>query len=119
VNGLETTMRVLLTPFAIAIVCSAVASVAGAAEKAGSTATIGTGMTSPSAAAGPTTKSPSTKGIKTLSTTGAAELTADECTRLGGEITNNSDPNCKSNQRCKTTLGNGDIRSVCVDEVAQ
>ena len=51
--------------------------------------------------------------------TGAAELTAEECTRLGGEVTANGDPNCKTNTRCKMTLANGDLRSICIDEVSQ
>lgn len=54
-----------------------------------------------------------------MSQVGSAELTSQECERLGGVVTSNSDPNCKSNQRCKTTLSNGDIRSICIDEVAQ
>jgi len=50
---------------------------------------------------------------------GTAELTAEECTRLGGEVTANGDPNCKTNTRCKMTLANGDLRSICIDEVSQ
>jgi len=59
------------------------------------------------------------KGAAGMSQVGSAELTSQECERLGGVVTANGDPNCKSNQRCKTTLSNGDIRSVCIDEVAQ
>ncbi|CAN7550066.1 hypothetical protein LJR255_003910 [Pararhizobium sp. LjRoot255] len=66
----------------------------------------------------PRMKAPSIKdratGLQT--TVGSAELTAQECERVGGVVTGNGDPNCKSNQRCKTTLSNGDIRSVCIDE---
>jgi hypothetical protein len=58
-------------------------------------------------------------GVANLPGMTSSELTAQECTRLGGEITANGDPNCKSNQRCKMTLSNGDLRSVCIDEVSQ
>lgn len=54
-------------------------------------------------------------GIRT--TGGAVELTAQECERLGGTVTPNGDPNCKSNQRCYNKLPNGDLRSICIDEV--
>ncbi|WP_173519159.1 hypothetical protein [Ensifer sesbaniae] len=66
----------------------------------------------------PLVKAPSVKDRATgpLTTVGSAELTAQECERVGGVVTANGDPNCKSNQRCKTTLSNGDIRSVCIDE---
>ncbi|MGN7878179.1 hypothetical protein [Rhizobiales bacterium] len=62
----------------------------------------------------PLVKSPSVKAGATgpQTTVGSAELTAQECERVGGVVTGNGDPNCKSNQRCKTTLSNGDIRSV-------
>lgn len=64
-------------------------------------------------------KKPSIKGGPTggKTTVGSSALTAEECERLGGVVTGNGDPNCKSNQRCKTTLSNGDLRSVCIDEV--
>ncbi len=62
-----------------------------------------------------TSKTPnSLRGPKTIR---PAPLTAQECERLGGAVTGNGDPTCKTNSRCKMTLPNGDLRSVCIDEV--
>ncbi|EFG9153095.1 hypothetical protein BL864_005550 [Escherichia coli] len=59
-------------------------------------------------------KAPS--GLRGPKTIKPVQLTAQECERLGGAVTGNGDPNCKTNTRCKMTLPNGDLRSVCIDE---
>jgi hypothetical protein len=80
--------------------------------------------TAPSTSVGKmaTSKTGKSGGVATAPTTvgTVAELTEQECTRLGGTVTSGipNDSTCKTNTRCKMTLGNGDIRSVCVDEVA-
>ncbi len=50
----------------------------------------------------------------------STELTEGECTRLGGTVTSDGKPNipgCSTGLRCKTVGSNGDIHSICIDEV--
>lgn len=47
------------------------------------------------------------------------ELTESECTRLGGTVTSDGNPQlpgCSTGLRCKTVGSNGDIHSICIDE---
>jgi hypothetical protein len=44
-----------------------------------------------------------------------ANLTKQECRKLGGTLQN--DTKCKNAQRCVITLANGDVNSICIDEV--
>ena len=107
-------MTIFLRALTVTAMLAAVP-VAHAANTAGTTAA-GTATSAKTA----DKKTGGVKGIKLNQTGGVSELTEQECTRLGGVVTTGvpNDSTCSTNTRCKTTLANGDIRSICVDEVS-
>lgn len=107
-------MRNSISALTIAL-CIAAAPALASDVKTGSAPSVSVGQMA-SKKAGKSGIAPASQTLGTVS-----ELTEQECTRLGGVVTSGvpNDSTCKTNTRCKTTLANGDIRSICIDEVAQ
>lgn len=57
------------------------------------------------------------KGGVRISQPLSAELTANECRKLGGKTEIDDGGSCKNRMRCTITHANGDVYSSCIDEL--